>query len=202
GLFQGVSRPGPAHWAMLPSTLEWHAVAAVVAAGGLWWLPALFVALGMLGLSLLVAVAQASQATLPAQHGGFLSRLVVAALCYAQPLARSWKRYRTRLFHPGVVVPDSELTARPGRPPPPGGMRVVEYWAERWQDRTELLGAVVSYLTERRWAKVVDHGWADWDLVVYCHPWAEVRVATVQEDHGSGRRLIRARFAVRFRKSA
>ena len=53
----------------------------------------------------MVAGLQAAQAKLPAGHGGLASRLVVAALCYAQPLARSWKRYRTRFFHPCVIVP-------------------------------------------------------------------------------------------------
>jgi GT2 family glycosyltransferase len=202
GLFQCVYRPGPAHWAMLPSTLEWHAAAALVALGAVFWLPALFVALGMLGLSVLVAGLQAAQAKLPAAHRGLTSRLVVAALCYAQPLARSWRRYRTRFFHPCVVVPDADLPVRPGRPLPLSGERTVEYWSERWQDRTELLSAVTAYLTERRWAKEFGAGWEAWDVRVYCHPLTEVRVATVQEDHGSGRRLIRVRFTMRLRPSA
>jgi hypothetical protein len=59
------------------------------------------------------------------------------------------------------------------------------------------LSIVVAYLTERRWAKVVDPGWSECDLVIYCHPYTEVRACTVQEDHGSGRRLIRVRFQMR-----
>jgi GT2 family glycosyltransferase len=202
GLFQCIYRPGPAHWAMLPSTLEWHVAAAAVAAAGLLWLPALFVALGMLGLSVLVAALQAAQANLPEKHRGLASRLVVAALCYAQPLARSWKRYRTRLFHPCVIVPDTELAARPEQRLPPSGERVVEYWSETWLERTQLLDAATAYLTERRWAKTAGAGWEPWDLRIYCHPLTEVRVATVQEDHGSGKRLIRIRFAMRLRPSA
>jgi hypothetical protein len=187
---------------MLPSTLEWHAATAAAALAGLLWLPALFVSLAMLGLSVLVAVLQAAQARLPAKHHGLSSRLVVAGLCYAQPLARSWKRYRTRLFHPCVVVPDTELPARPGRRLPLSGGRTVEYWSEKWLDRTQLLNSVTEYLTERRWAKELGAGWEPWDLRVYCHPLTEIRVATVQEDHGSGRRLIRVRFTMRLRTSA
>jgi GT2 family glycosyltransferase len=194
GPFQCVYRPGPAHWAMLPSTLEWHATLALVALTGLLWLPALTVSLGMLALSVLVAALQGSQAKLPAKHRGLAARLVVAGLCYVQPLARSWKRYRTRFFHPGVVVPDADLPARPGCRLLPSGERVAEYWSEERLDRSQLLDAVTAYLTERRWAKELGAGWEPWDLRVYCHPLAEVRVATVQEDHGSGKRLIRARF--------
>src|SRR5262245_20823634 len=47
GLFQCVYRPGPAHWAMLPSTLEWHAAAVMVAFLSALWLPFLLIALGM-----------------------------------------------------------------------------------------------------------------------------------------------------------
>jgi glycosyltransferase involved in cell wall biosynthesis len=201
GLFQCIYRPGPAHWAMLPSTLEWHAAAGLVALGGVFWLPALFIALGMFGLSVLVALLQAAQAKLPDKHRGLSARLVVAGLCYAQPLARAWKRYRTRLFHPCVIVPDTALPTHARQGLPLSGERVVEYWSEKWQDRTELLNAVAAYLTERRWAKELGAGWESWDVLVYCHALTEVRVATVQEDHGSGKRLIRARFTMRLRPS-
>src|SRR5262249_4107291 len=50
GLFQCVYRAGPANWAMLPSTLEWHAAAALVAMLGALWPPCPFAALGMVGL--------------------------------------------------------------------------------------------------------------------------------------------------------
>src|SRR5262249_46503855 len=159
----------------------------LAALAGLYWLPALFVALGMLGLSVLVAVLQAAQARLLEKHRGLSSRLVVAALCYAQPLARSWKRYRTRFFHPGVIVPDTELPTRPDQRLPLFGDHTVEYWSQKWQDRTELLTAVTAYLTERRWAKELVGGWEPWDVLIYCQTFTGVRVTTVQEDHGSGR---------------
>jgi hypothetical protein len=151
----------------------------------------------MLAFSILVAALQAVQAKLPAKHNCLTSRFVVAALCYLQPLVRSWHRYRTRFFHPGVMIADEELPAANGHSLSLLGNSTTEYWTEKWLDRTELLNAVVAYLTERRWAKVVDPGWSNRDLLIYCHPWTEVRICTVQEDHGSGRRLIRARFQMR-----
>src|SRR5262249_15249956 len=82
------------------------------------------------------------------------------------------------------------------------GARTVEYWSEEGDDRCRLLGLVVAYLTQRRWAKVIDPGWSDRDLLVYCHPWTEVAVCTAQEDHGGRRRLIRVRFQARLRNAA
>jgi GT2 family glycosyltransferase len=196
-LFQCVYRPGASHWAMLPSTLEWHAVVVTAALAGLLWRPAIGVALVMLALSLVVAGLQASQARLAGCHDGPASRLVVALLCYLQPLVRAWKRYRTRFLHPGVIIADDQLPAANGRSLSLFGGWTTEYWSEQWHDRTQLLNAVVAYLTERRWAKVVDPGWSNHDLIIYCHPWTQVRVCTVQEDHGSGRRLIRVRFQMR-----
>ncbi len=95
-----------------------------------------------------------------------------------------------------MIVPDTELATRADERLPLSGKRVIEYWSDRWHDRTQLLEAVTAYLTERRWAKELGSGWEPWDLVVYCHSWTEVRVATVQEDHGGGKRLIRVRFAM------
>jgi hypothetical protein len=43
---------------------------------------------------------------------------------------------------------------------------------------------------------VIDSGWSDWDLEVYCDRWTIIRVGSAQEEHGSGRRLIRVRFRV------
>jgi GT2 family glycosyltransferase len=197
GLFQCLYRPGPAHWAMLPSTLEWHAAAAVIALAGFAWPAAWFVAGAMLFLSMTVAVAQAAQAKVSARHRGQGSRAVVAALCYAQPLVRSWKRYRTRLLsycppsHPTNVTPESSprllLTGR----------RVIDYWSDVGQGRTDLLALVVAYLAEHRWGTVIDSGWSDWDLKIDCHPWAVLQVCTAQEEHGGNRHLVRVRYRLR-----
>jgi GT2 family glycosyltransferase len=189
GLFQCVYQRGPAHWAMLPSSLEWHAVAAVFAAAAfavpwLGWVVAL-----MLFLSITVAVLQAAQARVAPCHDGFGPRCVVAALSYLQPLVRSWRRYRTRLFCPL----DRNVNAAPpvGGRLPLSGRRRLTYWTEDGHDRTELLHAAASSLAERRWGVAYDSGWERWDLELHGHPWSRVRARTVQEEHGGGRQLIR-----------
>src|SRR5207253_483534 len=150
GLFQCLYRPGPAHWAMLPSTLEWHLAAGCVGLAGFLWWPLLLVAAVLLLLSGAVAAAQA--ALLPGGRGP-ATRGVVAALCYAQPLVRSWKRNRTRLLsYPTPPRPDDV---------PPGGVlrlpvtgrRVVEYWSEAGRGRGELLDRLVAHLDRHRWGK-------------------------------------------------
>src|SRR5947208_273776 len=92
GLFQCLYQPSPAHWAMLPGTLEWHLAAGLVALAALFWPTAWLAVAAMLALALGVAALQAAQASLAPQHEGLRSRLVIAALCYAQPLVRSWRR--------------------------------------------------------------------------------------------------------------
>jgi O-antigen biosynthesis protein len=197
GLFQCLYQPAPAHWAMLPCTLEWHLAAALGALAALFWPPAWAVVGAMLALSVVVAAVQAVQAHLAREHDGFRARLLVAALCYAQPLVRSWSRYRTRLF--AYRLP-AAAPAPGGRGPgglPLTGARTLAYWSANGCPRTALLRQVVAYLNEHRWGKALDSGWSDWDLEVYCHPWTVVQVCTAQEDHGGGGHLIRVRYRLR-----
>src|SRR5262249_44915752 len=135
-LFQCLYQPGPAHWAMLPSTLEWHLAAALVGLAALFWAPAWGVLAAMLALSLLVAAWQAVQVPLTRRHGGFLSRLLIASLCYAQPLVRSWRRYRTRLFaYSPPCLPLSSSKTRGRRLPLTGSLMRI-YWSEGSCQRT------------------------------------------------------------------
>ena len=202
GLFQCIYQAAPAHWAMLPGTLEWHGVAAVVALASILWSPAWMIALGMLGASLGLAALQAAQSHVQPEHDCFRSRLVVAAMCYVQPLARSWKRHLTRLSSFSATFDDLDLVSDVAWRFPLSGERLTEYWSEEWKDRTEVLDVVAGYLRERQIAVTVDAGWTDWDMEVYCHPWTAVQIRTVQEDHGSGKRLIRIQYRLRWTKAA
>jgi O-antigen biosynthesis protein len=197
GLFQCVYQPGPAHWAMLPSTLEWHVGTALVAVLALLWPPAWLGVAALLALSVLVAVLQAAQAKIASEHDGFGARCLVAVLCYLQPLIRSWSRYRTRLSAFWATAARPPLEGGPFRRLPPSGRLMVNYWSEEWRERTELLDRAVAYLNGNCWGKVIDSGWSAWDLRIYFSPWTVVEVCTVQEDHGSGKRLIRAGFRLR-----
>ena len=195
GMFQCLYQPGASHWAMLPSTLEWQGAALLLGLAGalvspLGWL----VGAGMLGMSMLVAALQAAQARHVPTRRCALARLLIAALCYAQPLVRSWTRYRTRLssqraprFDP--ASPDTHRQRLSWT-----GYRSVAYWSEAGRDRAELLGRAVASLDEHRWGRILDTGWCEWDMAVYCDSGLILKVVTAQEDHSRGRRLIRIRY--------
>ncbi len=195
GMFQCLYQPGAAHWALAPGTLEWQVGALLLGLAGalvhpVGWLPGA----ALLGLSLAVAALQAARAQRVPTRRRMFARLLITALCYAQPLVRSWTRYRTRLSShraPGSL---------PAPPDGPGqrwsltGRRSVAYWSEVGSDRTELLARAVAFMDEHRWAKFLDTGWCDWDLAVYCDSGLIVKVVTAQEEHGQGKRLIRIRY--------
>jgi hypothetical protein len=194
GLFQCMYQPGPAHWATLPVTLEWHGLTTLALLVGLLWAPACWIAAAMVGLSLGVAVLQAAQARLQPQYDGLSSRVAIAIFCLWQPSVRSWCRYLVRV-----------LAGRPTRSrlAPLGLLRTrgpletfvtANYWSEHGHDRTELILALIRALDERRCIKVVDTGWSHWDLEIPYAPLTNVRVCTAQEEHGGGRRLIRVRY--------
>jgi GT2 family glycosyltransferase len=196
GLFQCLYQRGPAHWLMLPSTLEWHAAAGLVALAGTTWWPLLALAGLLLLLSVGVAVAQA--VALPGDRG-VGTRAVVAGLCYAQPLVRSWKRYRTRLMSTPALYRPEDRTAPGQLRLPLTGRMTLGYWSDSGDSgrgRAEFLDRLVTRLDRQRWEKVIDSGWSDWDVELGCHPWAVLQVCTTQEDHGGRRHLIRVRYRV------
>jgi hypothetical protein len=167
----------------------------------LFWPAAWLILAIMLGLSLTVALLQAAQATLALRYEGPVSRLLIAALCYAQPLVRSWRRYRTRLFTPYLPAAASCPPQGRGRMPLTGG-QTAGYWSEDGCERTELLGVFIAYLLEHRMGTTIDSGWSDWDVEVHCHPWTRLQVRTADEDHGSGKRLVRVRYRLRLTRFA
>lgn len=197
GLFQCLYQPRPAHWAMLPGTLEWHlAIGLCCLMVPLWSVMAGVAALMWL-LALLVAALQAAQVRLLPHHDGLRSRVVVMLLCYAQPLVRAWHRQRTRLF--SYRRPATQLPASASAPPRLPLVRFLrqDYWSEDGTERTHLLGLVIARLGEHRVGRTIDTGWKSWDLEVFCHPCTVVRMTTAQEEHGSNRRLIRVRYRLR-----
>ncbi len=195
GMFQCLYQPGAAHWAMLPSTLEWQVAALLFGLAGTLVLPwGWILGAGMLSLSLLVAALQAAQARHVPTHRRWRARLLIAALCYAQPLVRSWTRYRTRLSSLRTPGPGPSPSEFPRQRLSLTGHRSVAYWSEAGTDRTEILRRAAAFLDERRWGKVLDTGWFEWDMAVYCDSGLLLRVVTVQEEHGQGKRLIRIRY--------
>lgn len=196
GLFQTLYQPSVAAWAGLPGTLEWHVLMVLAGTVALHW-PAWWIGVAvMLSLSLLLAVLRSMHAPLAPRHHGWSARVLIAGLCYVQPLVRSWSRYRARLFpaHALKDIPDKK-----GR-----GERLVcgllwlrtlqaSYWNEPRSERTELLRAVATRFAVRQWPLRMDPGWEDWDLEIFCGPWTVLHLHSAQEDHGRGGRSLRLR---------
>jgi prepilin-type N-terminal cleavage/methylation domain-containing protein/prepilin-type processing-associated H-X9-DG protein len=197
GLFQCIYQPRPAHWAMLPSTLEWHVVLTICLLLAALLPSALVVAISMACLSVAVAGVQAVQAKLPPKYAGWRSRLVVMCLCYLQPLVRAWHRQWTRMF--SYSAPHKARAESIGVRPEKALLSccTTEYWSEDGSGRQELLGLLIAELHEQRWAKTLDTGWERWDLDLFCHPATLVRLTTAEEEHGGGKRLIRVRLQAR-----
>ena len=194
--FQCIYQPGPAHWAMIPGTLEWHLAAVPAFVLGFFWWPFFAVVAGMLATSFLVAALQAAQAKLPSRHEGRRSRVLIAGLCYLQPLVRSWARYKRRYFT--FPAPTAPALKKPARLLPPwAGTRTAQYWGSNWPERTQLVQRLVAYLDAHRCGKAIDTGWSDTDLYVFCDMWATVSFSTVQEEHGGGSRVVRTRCRLR-----
>ena len=107
---------------------------------------------------------QAAQAQLPLHYSGVLSRLVIAALCYAQPLVRSAARYRTRLFFFRVGAREPAPVEGSNDRVSLFGFSTRKYWTEGACGRIELLKHVAGYLEERRWGKIIELPWSDSDL--------------------------------------
>jgi prepilin-type N-terminal cleavage/methylation domain-containing protein len=197
GLFQCIYQPRPAHWAMLPATLEWHvAIGLCTLLAGIWP-AALIVALLMWGASLLVAALQSAQAKIPRKYDGPLSRLIVMLLCYTQPLVRSWHRQMTQVLSYRRLAAGGTTANPPLRRMLTLRGTIKVFWGEQGVDRLQFLDRAISHLNQRQWSKVVDAGWDSWDIHVFCHPWVVARIATAQEEHGGGKRLIRVRCAAR-----
>ena len=137
---------------MLPGTLEWHYAAVIIALMSFVLPHAWIAAAVMIALSVVVAAGQAMQSPLSPEDRHPKSLLLVAFLCYAQPLVRSWHRYRVRLLPPPTPIHDKETQEGVTFQLPAGDTIGLSYWDEEWRERTDLLERVTRYFTEHNWA--------------------------------------------------
>ena len=154
-------------------------------------------AAAMLAASLSVALLRAAQAAVPRKYNGPKARLLIALMCLTQPLVRSWRRYRWRIFPPHLPRPDSGMTTR--RCSKARILRSANtvfydsHWHER--DRISLLDGLFHALEMPIWGVQTDTGWSGWDFTVRCHPWTKVEITTAREAGGLFRVLYRLRLS-------
>ena len=143
---------------------------------------------------------------LPPAPSRVLYRLGIAALHFVQPIGRAWGRLRGRLSPPQTrragKVGANGARARVSRPIDirralsliRGGRPRLDFWSERWVDRTEFLTELTSRLRTSGVGRTVDvhDGWQhDRDIAVAVGRWEWLDLRTLVEEHVRGRCLLR-----------
>ncbi len=193
GLFQTLYQAAPAHWAMIPSTIEWHGLTLLMWLGAALGFRTLNEAIPMTALIAIIAALQAAQARPAKSHEGFAARCVIALLCWLQPLVRAGQRYRTRFGSP-AVPPAEHGTIAPWLGP------VKRYITMHGVDRADFLRRAAEELRRRGHQPMLDTGWSRWDLEVACAHGMKLQARTVQERYEGNSAQIVVEF--RLRRSA
>jgi len=197
GLFQTLYQPPSSLLAHLPFTLEWNAVALILALvavvhGGLAWLGTLPLLLTWAG-----CLASAFRARVDARGSGLRGRTVIAMLTYLGPLLRCLERYRW--WARGLS--QAERVDGDWRRTLPVSWRhralSLAFWTEHGLEKEAILEGLRAEVAARKYFAVVDEGWSTWDLEVQGGLWSRARVTVATEYHGGRRRVLRVRAALR-----
>jgi len=203
GLFQTMYEPPSSLTALLPLTFEWSAASLVLAlagiAGGGW--------LWLLTVPLLatwvVCVTGALQAPIDKRFSGFnltgvRARALAALLIYLGPLLRGWERIKWRVkemraqTHIGFIETEQRARIR-------WRERAfhLSYWSETGTEKEVLLGGLTDFLVPQKYLVAADTGWSNWDLKIARGLCSRCLVTVCTENHGSSKRLLRVRCALR-----
>jgi O-antigen biosynthesis protein len=203
GLFQTLYEPPASLMAYLPLTLEWNAAALFVFAGAL--LSGDYAWAGVVPLLMTWAwcASSAWRARIDPRFNGLRARSLVALLIYLGPLVRSLERYRWRIR--GLTEVEPIDFAAPTQVPRMRWRRLafqLSYWTEEAKEKESLLQGLIDFFLPRKYFIAFDQGWSNWDLQVYRGIWSKAQVKVATENHGGGKRLHRARCALRMTRPA
>lgn len=195
GLFQCVYPRQTSDFVQLTSSLEWNTLTVIMLlvalqAPQVWYVPA-----ALLACTLATGISYGLRARVEPPYQGVWSRILVAGLAIWQPMVRGWARYSTWMKKkrtPRRVVEFSrERTAlkalwdRPAR---------LSFWSERGAGREQFLKSFETRLNREGWKYSIDTGWTNWDFQIYGNRWWQIRLLSMTEEHGDGKRLTRIRF--------
>ncbi|MGH7970526.1 MAG: glycosyltransferase family 2 protein, partial [Limisphaerales bacterium] len=201
--YQFLYSAAPAVTLMLCTTLEYHILITLpLCVLSTVFAPLWPLAIASLLVSLGVCVASAAQAVLPKQKTRAWSKPLVALLFFLQPIVRGWARYQGRLFfRPAPLAAqqtlDSVALRESGQ-----SLRHLDYWTDRPVQRLGFVADVLRRLDQQGWPNKSDVGWCDYDVEIYGSRWSTVQLATVEEEHPRGARLIRCRLRARWSLAA
>jgi len=198
GLFQMIYRSNEMGLRAVPVLLEWHAAALYALAMALIWPPAAIICAAMWACSIAVAVQSSRAAPLPA-GAPWWCRPLVFALHLAQPVVRSWHRYRRRLACKTLphVPADNRMSESHIRK---AGMRRWDmYWSSsEARGREELLASLQQEAARTGFEIDFSSEWATHDALASGDLWHRIRVHTATEELGWPRRFTRARCELAF----
>src|SRR5438477_556083 len=193
GFFQKLYTPEPAFLLMFCTSLEYHVLITLpllVLSASIY--PLLPVALASLLISLGVCAVAAAQAGLPRKKQRSWSRPLVALLFLLQPIVRGWARYNWRLTVRSQPPVFNRAVAREQLEELETSEQ-VGYWSEGGEDRYAFLTRILSKLEAEGWQHKTDTGWSDHDVEIFGSRWSRMRLATVTEELGQGKRIFRSR---------
>lgn len=194
GFFQTLYRAEPAYAIMLATTLEYHAAVNLPLLVLSVPFPRLLpLAIVSVLLSLGVCVVAGCQAELLRSKRRFWSKPLIMALFFLQPIARGWARYKGRLSLRPTPQPAYESLKSMALKDHGGSLDEVEYWAEKWVDRLDLVKNILERLDEQEWQSKMDAGWSDYDVDIFGSRWARLQLTTVGEPYAGGKQLLRCR---------
>jgi len=194
GLFQCVYPGRSSDLVLFMGSIEWNlmALAALLVSlqiPAIWYLPAAMIA-GSFG----VAISYALRARVETRHRRPWSPLLIAALAFWQPIARGWARYSTwvrkKRTPRRIVEAKSASRAQVVEWDRPA---LLSFWNEEGVGREHFLSAFKTRLDREGWKYSADTGWTNWDYQVYGNRWWMIRVLSLTEEHGGGKRLTRVR---------
>jgi hypothetical protein len=181
--------------------LEWNLVSVLLIVcaflfGGFFWL-----GLVPFGLTVGRCLTCAFRARIAPPFDATRATLLVALLIFLGPLVRTVARYRWRLRRLREVKP-IDLNGPTQAPRIFWRERAfhLSYWNQEGKEKESLLNGVMEFLMPRKYLIAVDQGWSDWDLEICQGPWAKAQIRMATENHGSTKRLLRVRCALRMSK--
>jgi hypothetical protein len=191
GLFQCVYPRRESDFVHIVSSVEWlfTTLAFVLLAWKVHelWAVAFLMAICTVG----VAISYGLQAKIETRFSSATSRILTSFLALTQPLLRGWARYSTRMKE--KRTPRRVIYSKIGLSEQVDWYRpaTLAFWSDKGAGREQLLKMLREFLEQEGWRFTVDTGWDDWDLLVYGTRWSQVRLLTVTEEHGDGKRLTR-----------
>lgn len=191
GLFQGIYQQGPRCWADWLAGVAWVVLVVILL---LAQMP--LAALGVFGLSWLLALGR-TRSLPPAPFRLTLrEKMMRLCLCWLQPIVREGARLRGMVEHgafPAAWPEWDGVWAAPTESRFTLPVCEQAFWSESGPLRERFLSELRAQAHAQHLPVRDDDGWQDYDLEINPGSYVSQRILTVEEYHGQGRCLLRVR---------